>query len=126
MEEFKNLKRVAINELKKLDTQYAGKEEFTEPDAKKFDCLSHGLKCLLTACAMLKEDERQESEEVDGMSEKRGRNMRNGQFVSREENNRVSYMNGFDDGVHAATENANMSGHHPDMYPYGPYATRRW
>ena len=34
MEDFKNLKRVAMSELRKLDAQYANKEEFSESDAK--------------------------------------------------------------------------------------------
>lgn len=53
MERFKNIKRVAINELEKLDTAYAGKDEFTPADCEKLDKMAHGLKCLLTACAML-------------------------------------------------------------------------
>ena len=57
MEEFKNLRRVALSELRKLNAQYANKEEFSEGDAKKYDCLMHGLKCQLTAEAMLEAEE---------------------------------------------------------------------
>lgn len=79
---YDNLKRVAMNELSKLDGAYAGKDEFVDTDAKKFDCLSHGLKCLLTAVAMLEAEEY--GYESGNMSGRRGRNPMNGQYVSRD------------------------------------------
>ena len=78
MDEFKNLKRVALNELRKLDSMYANKEEFSEADAKKFDCMAHALKSLLTAEAMM---EAEEYGYEDGMSGRRGRNSM-GQYSS--------------------------------------------
>ena len=53
MEEFKNLKRVALNEARKLDAAYANKDEFATEDAEQYECIMHGLKCQLTAEAML-------------------------------------------------------------------------
>lgn len=53
MEEFKNLKRIALNEARKLDAACANKDEFSEAEMKKYDFIMHGLKCQLTAEAML-------------------------------------------------------------------------
>lgn len=52
MENLKNLERIALKELEKLNTAYEGKNEFSEADAKKFDMLAHAWKSLLTAEAM--------------------------------------------------------------------------
>lgn len=131
MKEFDNLKRVAMNELKKLNAAYASKNEFEESDAKKFDCLSHGLKCLLTAEAMLEADEYEES----GISGRRGRGA-DGRYVSRDgyregydrgyseamsrKVNDDPYANGFNSGY---SEAMNASGHNMPM----PYPARqRW
>lgn len=101
MKEFKNLKRVAIEELEKLDSQYANKNEFTEKDAETYRCLMHGLKSQLTAEAMM------EAKEYEGgMSGYRGRGM-NGRYVSRD------MGPGWDDG---------MSGY----YPHTPYPPDRY
>ena len=81
MEKFENLKRVAINELKKLDTAYANKEEFTPQDCDKIDKMAHGMKCLLTVCAMLEAEEYSMGNEMSGM---RGRSPATGRYVSRE------------------------------------------
>jgi len=112
MESFENLKRVAMNELKKLDTAYAGKEEFSESDVKKFDCVAHGLKCLLTANKMIEAEEYE-----DGMSGARGRSPMTGRYVSRDGGNR-SYEEGYSRGYSEAMGN---SGH----FPYYP-EPRRW
>lgn len=134
MEEFNNLKRVAINELKKLNAAYANKDEFAETDVKKFDCLSHGLKCLLTAEAML---EAEEYEQETGVSSRRGRGA-DGRYVSRDgykegyergyseamnkKSNDDSYISGFNTGYSEAM-NIGASGHHPAI----PYPTKpRW
>lgn len=53
MEEFRNLKRVALNELRRLDAAYANKDEFSETDAEKYDCTMHALKCHLAVEGML-------------------------------------------------------------------------
>ena len=119
MEEFKNLKRVAMNEAQKLDAAYANKDEFSESDMKKFDCIMHGLKCLLTAEAMLEAEEY----ETEGVSGRRGR-AANGRYVSRDSFN-DGYANGYNQGYSEAmsrSENSGMSGHYPQM----PYPQRRW
>lgn len=127
MEEFNNLKRVAVNELRKLDSQYANKNEFAEADAKKYDYLMHGLKCHLTACAMM-EAEEYNNENYSGennssmnSSGRRGR-ADNGQYTSRAMNNsaRQSYDDGYSRGYYDAQQN--MSGH----WPQPPYPPRNW
>lgn len=81
MKELKNLKRVACEELEKLDAAYANKNEFTEGDAKKYEILTHAWKSHLTAEAM---EKAHEQEEEYGSSYARGRNPYNGQYMSRE------------------------------------------
>ena len=107
MMEFKNLKRVALNELRKLDSMYADKQEFSVEDAKKYDCMMHGLKCQLTTEAMLGA----EDYEMDGMSGKRGRSSVTGRYVSRDGGQ--SYAEGYSQGYR---EGMQQSGHYP-MYP---------
>lgn len=109
MEEFKNLKRVAINELKKLDASYANKDEFSEADSKKYDCLMHGLKCQLSSETMLESEEEYMDEYAGGMSGRRGR-AANGRFVSREAGS--SYAEGYSQGY---SEGMRQSGHYPPM-----------
>ena len=97
MEKFANLKRVVIEELEKLNAEYANKSEFTEKDAETYKCLMHGLKCQLTAEAMMEADSYER-----GMSGARGRGM-DGRYISRD------MGPGWDDG---------MSGYYPRMtYP---------
>ena len=93
MMEFKNLKRVALNELRKLNAAYANKDEFAESDAKKYDCLWHGLKCQLTSEAMMEAEE-------GGMSGRRGRSPVTGRYVSRDGGN--SYADGYSRGYSEA------------------------
>lgn len=81
MDKFKNLERVMCKELEKLDSEYANKNEFTDADAKKLDLLVHAWKSYLTAMAMF---EANEEEEREGNSYARGRNIHNGQYMSRE------------------------------------------
>ena len=127
MEKYKNLRRVAQGELMILESQLEGKNEFTKDQAEKFECITHGYKSLL--CIIDKEKEIEEMEQMQGMSmegnmnmsERRGRNMNNGQYISRE-----SYMSGFEDGVHAANEGMNNGSGHRMMNPYGPYMPRNW
>lgn len=71
MSKFKNLERVAIKELEKLDSAYEGKTEFTKEDAEKFRMLAHAWKSLLTAEAM---HEAEEMADESGRSFGRGRN----------------------------------------------------
>lgn len=101
MERFANLKRVAIEELEKLNAAYANKNEFSEKDAEMYRCLMHGLKCQLTSEAMM------EAEDYErGMSGARGRGM-DGRYISRD------MGPGWNEG---------MSGH----YPYMPYPPDRY
>lgn len=128
--EFKNLRRVALNELRKLDSMYADKQEFSEADAKKYDCMMHGLKCQLTAEAMMEAEE----PEMEGMSGRRGRSSVTGRYVSRDggqsyaegyshgyneamsqrSGNNQSYADGYNRGYSEA--NMRTSGHYP-IYP---------
>lgn len=116
MNEFKNLKRVALNEARKLDAAYANKEEFTEADIKKYDCIMHGLKSQLTAEAMMAAEE---YEMEDGMSSRRGRGA-DGRFVSRDANYADGYNHGYSEAM--SRMNGNTSGHYPMMY----YEPRRY
>lgn len=52
---FDNLIRVNLNELKKLDAAYSGREEFTEPDAKKLDMLTCTLSRLMKSLPYIEE-----------------------------------------------------------------------
>jgi hypothetical protein len=120
VEEFKNLKRVALNEARKLDSLYANKEEFSEGDLKKYDCIMHALKSQLTAEAMMEA----EGYEDGGMSGARGRSMTTGRYISRESNN--SFEDGFSQGYSAAMNQGGMkSDHMPVNDPYYPQ-NRRW
>ena len=114
---FENLKRVAMNELKKLDTAYANKEEFSPEDAKKYDCLMHALKSHLTSCAMMEAENYSENENVSG---RRGRNPVNGQYMSMDRgNSNTSYADGYSRGYSEAMAQ-NQSGY-SYMYPPRPY-----
>lgn len=97
MMEFRNLRRIALNELRTLDTQYADKQEFSDADAKKYDCLMHGLKCQLTAEAMLQA----EDYEMEGMSGRRGRSSVTGRYVSRDggQSYAEGYSQGYNEGM---------------------------
>lgn len=125
MEELKNLKRVVLNELRKLDSQMANKEEFSDSEARKYDCLTHALKCHLTAEAMLEAEELGE----EGVSERRGRGV-DGRYVSRlgaDSSAKTSYSDGYSRGYSEAMaqmNHDNYSGH----YPVAPYYDRpvRW
>jgi len=122
MEDFKNLKRVALSELRKLDSQYAGKDAFSDSDIKAYDCLMHGLKCQLTVEAMMEASENWSGDENSmGNSGMRGRNSINGRYMSRD-NNPQSYSEGYSQG-YMDGQHANMSGHYPESY-YPPM--RRW
>ena len=118
MEEFKNLKRVAMNEIRKLDAAYANKDEFSEADMKKFDCLMHGFKCLLTAEAMLAAEE---YENEEGFSGRRGR-AADGRYMSRSMEHDVnarSYADGYSQGYSEAMGRMeNTSGHNPMIPTY--------
>lgn len=115
MEDFKNLKRVAMSELRKLDAQYANKEEFSESDAKLYNCLMHGLKSQLTAEAMIEAEEYEGGE--GGMSGRRGRGA-DGRYISMGANK--DYADGYERGYSEAMNHmggGNTSGHYPPYYP---------
>lgn len=118
MEELKNLKRVALNELRLLDEAYAGKDQFSESDCKRYEALTHALKSHLAVEAMLKAEEEHND---TGMSERRGR-AANGQYVSRDWPD-PGYSQGFRDGVNAMGEPHTMSEGPYHRYPYAP---RNW
>jgi len=128
MEEFKNLKRVAMNEARKFDAACANKEEFTEGDLKRFDCLMHGLKCMLTTEAMLEAQEYEENMSRDmGNSGYRGRSPMTGRYVSKDENS--SYTEGYSRGYSEAMNhnyNGGNSGHTYPQPTHYPYPERNW
>lgn len=119
MKEFKNLKRIAIEELEKLDAKYANKSEFAPEDAKTYECMMHGLKCHLTAEAMMEAEEYGEEEGADGFSERRGRSSVTGRYISREGRNSYAdgYSEGYSEGMRQSYNGRGMSGHWPPM-PY--------
>lgn len=63
---FDNLIRVNLNELHKLDAAYAGKEEFTEPDIKKFDVLTCTLSRLMKSLPYIEEFGYDRESEISG------------------------------------------------------------
>lgn len=101
MKELRNLKRVAIEELEKLDAEYASKSEFDKEDADLY-------KCLVMALEKHMRIEQIESEmhgEVRGYS---STGMSNGYRGS-------SYADGYSEGYR---EGVNQSGHWPPMGPW--------
>lgn len=106
MKEFKNLKRVAQEELEQLDAKYASQSEFTAADAEMYKCLMMALEKQLR----IEQIEGEMYEEMPGeesMSGRRGRGM-NGRYVSRDGGN--SYSEGFSRGY---SEAMRQSGHYP-------------
>ena len=75
---FDNLIRVNINELKKLNSAYANKEEFTEADAKKFDMFTCTLSRLMKSLPYIEEYGYDQDHELSG---RRGRDSM-GRYVS--------------------------------------------
>ena len=105
--EFKNLKRVAKEEVEKLDAAYANKSEFTDKDAELYKCLMSGLKDQLAVEGMMNAGEYEEGgDEPEGMSGRRGRAM-NGRFVSRDGGQSYAdgYSQGYNEGMRQAREN---------------------
>ena len=108
MKELKNLKRVATEELEKLDAQYANKSEFTAADAEMYKCLTAALEKHMRI-----EQIEDEMEEFPGYSGRRGRGA-DGRYVSRDGG---SYADGYSQGY---SEGMRQSGHWPppDMRRY--------
>lgn len=113
MKEFKNLKRVAQEELEQLDAKYASQSEFTAADAEMYKCLVMALeKHLRMEQIQAEMGEYDEEGEMPGMSGRRGRSSVTGRYVSRDGGN--SYAAGYSQGYSEAI--GQMSGHYP-MYP---------
>lgn len=122
---FENLNRVVMNELKKLDTAYANKEEFSPEDVKKYDCMMHGWKSQLTAEAMYEAEMQGYSDDQENnMSGRRGRNPVNGRYMSMESRSDMSYADGYSRGYSEAMDrmdrSQNQSGHFPQGMPHYP------
>ena len=78
MKELKNLKRVATEELEKLDAKYANQSEFSAADAEMYKCLTMALEKQMRI-----EQIDGEMEEFSGYSGRRGRGS-DGRYVSRD------------------------------------------
>ena len=106
MKEFKNLKRVAQEELEQLDAKYASQSEFTAADAEMYKCLMMALEKQLRI-EQIEGGMYGEMPGEENMSGRRGRAM-NGRYVSRDGGN--SYSEGFSRGY---SEAMRQSGHYP-------------
>lgn len=122
MKEFKNLKRIAQEELEKLDAQYANKSEFTAADAEMYKCLMMALEKQMRIEQIQEEMGMGEEEGMEGMSGRRGRSSVTGRYVSREGGN--SYADGYSQGYSEGMRQGGMSGHWPPMMP--PYHDERY
>lgn len=112
MKEMKNLKRVAQEELEKLDAKYANLSEFTAADAEMYKCLTMALEKQMRIEQIQSEMHGEEwTDDEAGMSGRRGRGM-NGRYVSRDGG---SYADGYSRGYSEAMNQ--QSGHWP-MPPY--------
>lgn len=83
---FDNLIRVNLNELKKLDAAYSGKEEFTEADAKKFDMFTCTLSRLMKSLPYIEEYGYDQDHNLSG---RRGRDAM-GRYASMDANPGIS------------------------------------
>lgn len=109
MKEMKNLKRVAQEELEKLDAKYANLSEFTAADAEMYKCLVMALEKQMRIEQI--EGELNGEEMEYGMSGRRGRGA-NGRYISMDGG--YSYADGYSNGYN---EGMRQSGHWPPM-PY--------
>ena len=109
MKEMKNLKRVAQEELEKLDAKYANLSEFTAADAEMYKCLVMALEKQMRIEQI---DGEMYGEGEYGMSERRGRGA-NGRYISMEGGN--SYADGYSNGYNEAMR---QSGHWTMPYRY--------
>lgn len=111
MKEMKNLKRVAQEELEKLDAKYASLSEFTAADAEMYKCLVMALEKQMRI-EQIENEMYDEEYEMPGMSGRRGRGA-NGRYISMNGGN--SYADGYSNGYN---EGMRQSGHWPPMPPY--------
>lgn len=112
MKEFKNLKRVAQEELEKLDAQYAAKSEFTAADAEMYKCLVMALEKQMRIEQI--ENEMHGGGYEGGQSGRRGRGA-DGRYVSMDGDE--SYAEGYSRGYSEAMA---QSGHYPHNMGYYP------
>ena len=114
MKEMKNLKRVAQEELEKLDAKYASLSEFTAADAEMYKCLVMALEKQMRIEQI--SDEMGSGEYEDQMSGRRGRSPSTGRYVSQDAGGDYSgnsYAEGYSQGYSAAMNH--QSGHWPMM-----------
>lgn len=116
MKELKNLKRVATEELEKLDAKYANQSEFSAADAEMYKCLTMALEKQMRIEQIEGE---MYGEEFQGYSGSRGRSPSTGRYVSREG---ASYADGY---FHGYSEAMNQSGNYPHPGWRG-YPERQW
>ena len=116
MKEMKNLKRVAQEELEKLDAKYANLSEFTAADAEMYKCLVMALEKQMRIEQI--DEEMYGGEYEAGMSGSRGRGA-NGRYISRDGG--MSYADGYSRGY---SEGMRQSGHWPNEMP--PYERFRY
>lgn len=109
MKEMKNLKRVAQEELEKLDAKYANLSEFSAADAEMYKCLVMALEKQMRIEQI--DGEMYGEEYEPGMSGRRGRGA-DGRYMSMDGGN--SYADGYSNGY---SEGMRHSGHWPPM-PY--------
>lgn len=93
MEHYEHLDKAMCKELEKLDKKYTADVEMSEQDAERARKLYHALKCAETYYAM--KDAEEEDEEYGGDSRsyrrgggrsyRRGRDMRTGRYISRDD-----------------------------------------
>lgn len=111
MKEMKNLKRVAQEELEKLDAKYANLSEFTAADAEMYKCLTMALEKQLRIEQIQGEMHGEEwTNEEPGMSGRKPMHGADGRFISG-----TSYADGYSRGYSEAMNQ--QSGHWP-MPPY--------
>jgi hypothetical protein len=96
MKEMKNLKRVAQEELEKLDAKYANLSEFTASDAEMYKCLAMALEKHMR----IEQIENEMHDEEYGMSGRRGRSPSTGRYISMDGGN--SYADGYSRGYSEA------------------------
>ena len=63
---FDNLIRVTLNEMNKLNSAYAGKEEFTEADSKKLDMFTCILSRLMKSLPYIEEYGYDQDQSISG------------------------------------------------------------
>lgn len=108
MKEYKNLKRVACEELEAMDKKYEDKHEFTKEDAELYKTLMKAKYYQTVTEEMEEGKERQE--EMYGESFARGRGA-NGRYISRD---------GMPEDYYMSREG--YSGHYPPhWYPRNYY-----